>query len=124
MSNGAQGVPRLHIPPYQFGSEGLHGPLQPCVCNDDKKCACPTSFPAPAAMGSAWNESLYYLVGKYDGLEARAINNLRDHGDAERVRRRLGLLVPDHQHYYIKDVVLFEENSIILLPESLESSGW
>ena len=26
--------------------------------------------------------------------------------------------------YYIKNVVLFEENSILLLPESLESSGW
>eukprot|EP01047_Picozoa_sp_COSAG01_P050798 COSAG01_NODE_5171_length_4436_cov_4.031128_9_plen_183_part_00 len=27
MSNGAKGVDRLHIPPYQWGSEGLHGPL-------------------------------------------------------------------------------------------------
>ena len=32
MTNEATGVPRLHIPPYQWGSEGLHGPLEPCVC--------------------------------------------------------------------------------------------
>ncbi len=28
------------------------------------------------------------------------------------------------RNYYIKNVVLFEENSILLLPECLESSGW
>ena len=27
-------------------------------------------------------------------------------------------------NYYIKNVVLFEENSILLLPERLESSEW
>ena len=32
MTIEAQGVKRLHIPPYQWGSEGLHGPLEPCVC--------------------------------------------------------------------------------------------
>ena len=28
------------------------------------------------------------------------------------------------RNYYIKNVVLFEENSILLLPERLESSEW
>ena len=28
------------------------------------------------------------------------------------------------RNYYVKNVVLFEENSILLLPECLESSGW
>ena len=28
------------------------------------------------------------------------------------------------RNYYIKNVVLFEENSILPLPECLESSGW
>jgi len=84
MTNEAQGVKRLHIPPYQWGSEGLHGPLEPCVCgpsaaSGDTKCACPTSFPAPSAMASAFNNSLYWLVGHHDGIEARAINNLRNH---------------------------------------------
>jgi beta-glucosidase len=30
-------------------------------------------------MASAFNTSLYWLVGHHDGIEARAINNLRNH---------------------------------------------
>lgn len=79
VNNGAAYTP-LQIPPYQFGSEGLHGPLQPCVCTaDNKSCACPTSFPCPSAMATAFNDSLYLAVGHADGVEARAINNLRNH---------------------------------------------
>lgn len=84
MTNEAKGVPRLHIPMYQWGSEGLHGPLEPCVTGPSKAAGrnltrCPTSFPAPSAMASAFNETLYWLVGRADGLEGRAINNLRNH---------------------------------------------
>ncbi len=80
MHNSGEGVPSLHIPPYQWGSEGLHGPLQPCVCTpDNATCACPTSFPCPSALGTAFNDSLYFQVGRADGREARAINNLRNH---------------------------------------------
>ena len=80
MGNGAAGIPSLHIPPYQWGSEGLHGPLQPCVCEPTNvTCKCPTSFPCPSALGTAFNDSLYFLIGKADGREARAINNLRNH---------------------------------------------
>ena len=80
MTNGAKGPEHLHIPPYQWGSEGLHGPLQPCVCTaDQSKCACPTSFPCPSNMGSAMNETLFHAIGRADGMEARAINNLRNH---------------------------------------------
>ena len=80
MTNEATGVPRLHIPPYQWGSEGLHGPLEPCVCTPDNvTCKCPTSFPCPSALGTAFNDSLYFLIGQADGREGRAINNLRNH---------------------------------------------
>ena len=81
MRNGATALDRLHIPPYQWGSEGLHGPLQPCVCaaDDATNCRCPTSFPAPSALGGAFNDTLYRLIGQADGIEARAINNLRNH---------------------------------------------
>ena len=80
MHNSGQGIPALHIPPYQWGSEGLHGPLQPCVCTpDNTTCKCPTSFPCPSALGTAFNDSLYFHIGKADGREARAINNLRNH---------------------------------------------
>ena len=77
--NGASGFDPLHIPPYQWGSEGLHGPLEPCVCDAANVCKCPTSFPAPCAMASAFNDTMYHEVGAADGLEARAINNLRNH---------------------------------------------
>ena len=30
-------------------------------------------------MGAAYNNSLYWLVGHHDGIEARAINNARNH---------------------------------------------
>ena len=80
MVNEAAAFEPLHIPPYQWGSEGLHGPLQPCVCTaDNRTCRCPTSFPCPSALGAAFNDSLYFLIGRADGREARAINNLRDH---------------------------------------------
>merc|ERR1712166_1387505 len=80
MHNGASGVTSLHIPPYQWGSEGLHGPLEPCVCApDNSACRCPTSFPCPSSLGTAFNDTLYFLIGQADGREARAINNLRNH---------------------------------------------
>ena len=44
-----------------------------------KPCKCPTSFPCPSALGAAFNDSLYFLIGQADGREARAINNLRNH---------------------------------------------
>jgi len=80
MQNSAAALDALHIPPYQWGSEGLHGPLEPCVCEaDNKTCKCPTSFPCPSALGGAFNVSLYRMIGEADGLEARALNNLRNH---------------------------------------------
>ena len=42
MWNNASGYDALHIPPYQWGSEGLHGPLEPCVCDAANVCKCPT----------------------------------------------------------------------------------
>jgi len=65
-------------------AHNAQGPLEPCVCGVNKtsgkqQCKCPTSFPAPSAMGAAYNNSLYWLVGHHDGIEARAINNARNH---------------------------------------------
>ena len=79
MVNNGKGVERFHIPPYQWGSEGLHGPLQPCVPSKDGTIKCPTSFPAPCGMAPAFNDTMYHEVGAADGLEARTINNLRNH---------------------------------------------
>ena len=38
-----------------------------------------TSFPCPSALGTAFNDLLYFLIGQADGREGRAINNLRNH---------------------------------------------
>ena len=78
MGHKASGFEALKIPPYMWWSEGLHGPLEPCVRYKDK-CACPTNFPSPSAMGNAFNRTLYGLVGRAIGIEGRAISNLREH---------------------------------------------
>jgi len=78
MGHNATGYDDLKIPPYMWWSEGLHGPLEPCVSYKDK-CACPTNFPSPSSMGNAFNRTLYRLVGRAIGVEGRAISNLRNH---------------------------------------------
>ncbi|CAK0841634.1 unnamed protein product [Prorocentrum cordatum] len=78
LDNDAAAVPRLGLPPYQWWSEGLHGPLEPCV-SDGGVTKCPTSFPAASAMAAALNDSLYLAVGSAVGVEGRAISNLRTH---------------------------------------------
>ena len=87
--NDASGVPRLGIPPYQWWSEGLHGPLEPCVTAPlasggpggatTNATRCPTSLPAPSAMASAFNDTLYLLAGRVIGVEGRSISNVRAH---------------------------------------------
>ena len=59
-------------------SEGLHGPLEPCV-TDGSVTKCPTNFPAASAMASAFNDTLYLKAGSAVGVEGRAISNLRKH---------------------------------------------
>jgi beta-glucosidase-like glycosyl hydrolase len=78
LDNGAKAVPRLGIPAYQWWSEGLHGPLEPCV-SDGSVTKCPTNFPAASAMAAALNDTLYLAAGSVVGVEGRAISNLRTH---------------------------------------------
>jgi hypothetical protein len=63
MSSSAAGYEPLGIPPYQWWSEGLHGPFEPCVTRKGKKNGesqqrCPTSFPCPSGLGNAFNRTL------------------------------------------------------------------
>jgi len=81
MGHNASGYEALKIPPYMWWSEGLHGPLEPCVQHKDR-CVCPTNFPSPSAMGNAFNRTLYRLVGQTIGIQGRAISNLRVHNQA------------------------------------------
>jgi len=87
MGNDADGYEPLGIPPYQWWSEGLHGPLEPCVTYEhsgtttattiETKCA--TSFPCPSGLGNTFNTTLYRKMGGAIGQEGRAISILRDH---------------------------------------------
>lgn len=78
MSHGAKGYPPLGIPPYQWWSEGLHGPLEPCV-EFKGQTKCPTSFPCPSGLGNTFNRTLFYQIGSVIGTEGKAISQLRPH---------------------------------------------
>ena len=80
--DGAQGVASLHLPGYRWWSEALHG-VGAYKC--PKNGSCPTSFPAPSAMGAAYNDTLYHMFGEVIGREARALR----HEPGRRHRRRL-----------------------------------
>ena len=81
--DGAQGVASLHLPGYRWWSEALHG-VGAYSC--PKQGRCPTSFPAPSAMGAAFNDTLYRLFGRVVGREARALR----HQPTTRSRRLQG----------------------------------
>ena len=82
------GVPRLGLPPFDWGLEGLHGlrvgcyPIpDPEVCVDPNSpapgmFACPTVFPAPTGLGATFNDTLIHDIGGVIGTEARVLNNM------------------------------------------------
>jgi hypothetical protein len=78
-----RGVPRLGIPPLYFG-ECLHGAGAGdgefwCV-GDGADRVCPTSFPSPSGLGTAFNDSLWRLAAAAVGSEVRAMRNLGKSG--------------------------------------------
>jgi hypothetical protein len=79
MDSDAAGYAPLHIPPYQWWTEGLHGALQKTCFTADNRTACPSSFPCPSALATSFNDTLFYLVSSAIGKEGRAISNLRTH---------------------------------------------
>jgi beta-glucosidase-like glycosyl hydrolase len=76
MGNTAHPYPPLHIPTYQWWSEGLHGALMSCV-DYQNSSYCPTSFPCPSGLGNAFNTTLYGLLGRVIGTEVRAISDYK-----------------------------------------------
>eukprot|EP01052_Picozoa_sp_SAG31_P032695 SAG31_NODE_3612_length_4067_cov_13.889617_2_plen_221_part_00 len=69
------GVPRLGVPPLVI-SECLHsagqGDERDKLCSGSK---CPTSFPSPITLGSAFDASLWRRVAEAVSDEARALRN-------------------------------------------------
>eukprot|EP01062_Namystynia_karyoxenos_P059134 TRINITY_DN50566_c0_g1_i1.p1 TRINITY_DN50566_c0_g1~~TRINITY_DN50566_c0_g1_i1.p1 ORF type:complete len:776 (+),score=201.17 TRINITY_DN50566_c0_g1_i1:89-2329(+) len=73
---GARGVPSLHIPPYQWWNEALHGVAKTCFRSSTGGSKCPTSFPAGITTSASFNRSLFRAIGDVIGTEGRAYNNL------------------------------------------------
>ena len=64
MGHKAKGYAPLGIPPYEWWSEGLHGPMVHCVNGK-----CPTSFPCPSGMANSFNATLFHQVAEAIGVE-------------------------------------------------------
>ncbi len=75
------GVPRLGIPPHDWGFEAQHGLRTGCVAvpsDTDPETQiehCPTTFPAPTGLGCTFNNTLIQHIGLAVATEARAMNN-------------------------------------------------
>ena len=75
LHDGADAVPRFHLPGYRWWNEGLHGAsIYKCRGNKSSGFYCPTSFPAPSAFGASFNDTLFRKIGATIGIEFRAIN--------------------------------------------------
>ena len=76
LDSGVPAIARLGVPTMHSG-EALHGPATGCLATPAPgSTGCPTSFPCPTALGTAYDESLWLSVGLAIGTEARALSNL------------------------------------------------
>lgn len=79
VQNGAQGVARLGLPPYQWWNEALHGVASsPGVSFQTPlgaEFSYATSFPMPILMSAAFDDALINSVATTVGNEARAFSN-------------------------------------------------
>ncbi|XP_062005597.1 probable beta-D-xylosidase 6 [Rosa rugosa] len=81
LSNTASGIPRLGIPPYEWWSESLHGIATngPGV-SFNGTIPSATSFPQVIVTASAFNRTLWNLIGSAIAVEARAMYNFGQAG--------------------------------------------
>jgi len=68
-------IAELGLPPYYWGTNAIHG-VQNVGCIGS---ICPTSFPAPCALGATFNMSLVSDMGATIGRELRAYYNGKHH---------------------------------------------
>ena len=75
LDSGVPAIARLGVPSMHSG-EALHGAATGCLGAPwPGSTGCPTSFPAPVALGAAFDEQLWLDVGLAIGTEARALYN-------------------------------------------------
>ncbi|KAH8882066.1 glycoside hydrolase [Thozetella sp. PMI_491] len=79
MMNGALGVPRLGLPPYQWWNEALHGvggsPGVGFTSPLGVNFSYATSFPMPILMGATFDDDLIHKVATVVATEGRAFAN-------------------------------------------------
>ena len=74
--DGQPAIPRLGLSTlFNYNLEGLHGLGSHCMPAEGGATGCPTIFPAPPALGAAFNTTLMTLVGVAISDEVRAMNN-------------------------------------------------
>jgi beta-D-xylosidase 4 len=74
LDSSVPAIPRLGVPSMNSG-EALHGAATGCLPAVGESTGCPTSFPAPIALGASFDETLWQDVGLAIGLEARSLYN-------------------------------------------------
>jgi hypothetical protein len=76
LDSSVPALPRLGVPSLHSG-EALHGVACGCAASPaPNSTGCPTSFPAPIALGAALDPDLWARVGLAIGTEARALANV------------------------------------------------
>eukprot|EP01064_Diplonema_japonicum_P009910 TRINITY_DN17324_c0_g1_i1.p1 TRINITY_DN17324_c0_g1~~TRINITY_DN17324_c0_g1_i1.p1 ORF type:complete len:807 (+),score=213.88 TRINITY_DN17324_c0_g1_i1:31-2421(+) len=68
-------IDRLGLPSYYWGTNAIHG-VQDVTCVGN---LCPTAFPSPVSMASAFNTSIVKDMGQVIGTELRAYFNSQNH---------------------------------------------
>ena len=74
LDSSVPAIPRLGVPSMNSG-EALHGAATGCLPAVGDSTGCPTSFPAPIALGASFDDTLWQDVGLAIGFEARALYN-------------------------------------------------
>lgn len=72
MQDGQPAIDRLQLPFFSYNTEALHGLGAYCIDNYSR---CPSIFPAPPALGAAFNNSLMLSIGAAISDEVRAFAN-------------------------------------------------
>lgn len=82
LSDNVSGIPRLGIPPYEWWSESLHGIAinGPGVSFHNGPISSATGFPQVIVTASAFNRTLWFLIGSAIAIEARAMYNFGQAG--------------------------------------------
>eukprot|EP00727_Mastigamoeba_balamuthi_P008231 m51a1_g4029 putative probable beta-d-xylosidase 2 (803) ;mRNA; f:642026-644784 len=73
--NGAAGVPRLNVAPYEWWNEALHGVGYSPGVVFGGSLPFATSFPQVITTAASWNRSLFADIARTISTEARAFSN-------------------------------------------------